>query len=411
MFKKLGFFKNDLIKNILIVFSGNAIGLLIPFLGAFWIARLYKPEDLGYFSFLMVYLNLIVLVSDLKLGTRLIIVNKEEEKEKIFNQSVLIILVSTFFSFPILVMIFFKKLGLYTLLLPFGIFILSFSNLLINYSISIKDFKVNSKFKVLMNAFDFTFQVILNKIEVIGLLLSKLLSSLIALIFFIKNLEIKHKIKLNFSFETLKKNKKYVLNYIPNVFVNHLSQNVLNFSFPYSYGLTQLGLYSFVVRIMFGPMSVITSSLQQVFFKELADRINKEEQVQSFFIKFYTIVILLMIVPISLICIYSKEIILFLFGDAWVEAHIYVIALAPFFILNSCNSSFSSIFVVKNKIFKMLKLETIYLTAKIVVIFIFFYLGFDVKYMINTLGVLLFITSIITAIFFYNISNYSVDEN
>ena len=118
-----------------------------------------------------------------------------------------------------------------------------------------------------------------------------------------------------------------------------------------------------------------------------------------------------MIVPISLICIYSKEIILFLFGDAWVEAHIYVIALAPFFILNSCNTSFSSIFVVKNKIFKMLKLETIYLTAKIVVIFIFFYLGFDVKYMINTLGVLLFITSIITAIFFYNISNYSVDEN
>ena len=61
MFKKLGFFNNDLIKNILIVFSGNAIGLLIPFLGAFWIARLYKPEDLGYFSFLMVYLNLIVL--------------------------------------------------------------------------------------------------------------------------------------------------------------------------------------------------------------------------------------------------------------------------------------------------------------------------------------------------------------
>mgnify|MGYP000598321495 CR=1 FL=1 len=79
MFKKLGFFKNDLIKNILIVFSGNAIGLLIPFLGAFWIARLYKPEDLGYFSFIIVVINIIVLVSDLKLGERLIIEAKQEE--------------------------------------------------------------------------------------------------------------------------------------------------------------------------------------------------------------------------------------------------------------------------------------------------------------------------------------------
>jgi len=405
MFKKLGFFKNDLIKNILIVFSGNAIGLLIPFLGAFWIARLYKPEDLGYFSFIIVVINIIVLVSDLKLGERLIIEAKQEEKVKIFNESVLIIVITTILTFPFLVLYFYEKLGLYTLLLPLLVIVSSFSNLLINYSISIKDFKVNSKFKVLMNAFDFTFQVFFYKLKLLGLLISKFLSSLVALIYLFKSLKIKHKMELNFSFETLKKNKKYVLSYVPNIFVNHLSQNVINFSFPLSYGVTQLGLYSFMVRIIFGPISVITSSLQQVFYKELADKINKNEQVQSFFIKFYTTVILLMFIPVLLICIYSKEIILYLFGETWVEAHMYIIALAPFFILNSCNSSFSSIYVVKNKIKTMMKLECFYLVSKIVIIFGLYWLGFNITFMVNSLGILLFITSILTASFYYRISN------
>lgn len=405
MLKKLSFLKNDLFKNILIVFSGNAIGLLIPFLGAFWIARLYSPEDLGYFSFLMFYLNLIVLVSDLKLGERLIIEEKQEEKVKLFNQSVLLIIIITILTFPFLVFFFYEKLGLYTLLLPLLLIVISFSNLLINYSISTKNFKVNSKFKVLINAFDLAFQLLFNKLKVIGLLISKFLSSIVAVFYLFKNLNINHKIKLNFNFDTLEKNKKYVLSYVPNVFVNHLSQNVMNFSLPISYGLTQLGLYSFMVRIIFGPMSVLTSSLQQVFFKELADKINKNEQVQSFFIKFYTLVISLMTIPVLLICVYSKEIILYLFGENWIEANIYIVALAPFFIINSCNSSFSSIYVVKNKISEMLALEIFYLISKIIVIFSFYWLGFSITSMVYALGIVLFFTSIVTAGFYYRISN------
>jgi lipopolysaccharide exporter len=403
MIKNKGLIKNNLIKNILIVFSGNAVGILIPFLGSFWIARLYKPEDLGYFSFLLVVINIIVLVSDLKLGERLIIEEKQEEKIKILNESVLIILIITILTSPFLIFFFYGKLGLFTFFLPLLLIILSFSNLLINYSISTKEFKLNSNFKVVMNAFDFTFQVLFSKLKIVGLSISKFLSSLIALIYLFKYLKIRHNKKFYLSFEILKKNRKYVLSYVPNIIVNHLSLNVINYSFPLSYGLNQSGLYSFISRIMFGPISVITSSLQQVFYKELADKINKNERVHGFFIKFYTTLISVMLIPMFLICVYSKEIILYLFGENWVGANIYIIALAPFFIINSCNSSFSSIFILKGKIITMTKLECFYLISKTVVIFSCYWLDFNVTFMANSLGILLFLTSITTSIFYYRI--------
>jgi len=406
MFQKFSFLQNDLIKNILIVFSGNAIGLMIPFFGAFLIARLYKPEDLGYFSFLMVVINIIVLISDLKLGERLIIEANQEDKVKIFNESALIIFILTLVTLPFLFFYFHEKLGFFIFLLPLVILVLSLSNLLVNYSISIKDFKVNSKSKVLMNALDFAFQVSFSNLKILGLLASKFAGSLVSLIFLFKGLKVRNILEWNFSFETLKKNKNYVLSYVPNIFVNHLSQNVISFSFPMSYGVTQLGLYSFMSRVMFGPISVITNSLQQVFYKELADKIINNESVQGFFIKFYLTVILVMLLPLLLICVYSKDIILFLFGEAWVDAHIYIVAFAPFFIINSCNSSFSSVYVVKNRIMTMMRLEFCYLIAKGVIIFSLYWLGYNIEALVNTLGILMFVTSILTASFYYRISSH-----
>ena len=101
---------------------------------------------------------------------------------------------------------------------------------------------------------------------------------------------------------------------MPNVFVNHFSTNSLNIIFPYTYGLFQLGLYAFVVRILFGPVSIITSALQQVFFKEISDLENRSGDIGKFFTNFYIKVISIIIIPVSLIAFFSKEILLFVWS-------------------------------------------------------------------------------------------------
>ena len=256
--------KNELFKNILIVFSGNAVSQLIPFLGSVVIARLYSPDDLGEFAFILVVVNSIVLISDFKLSERIIVVNSTNEKTKIFDQSILLIIIMSLVSIPLSYILFYDILGFFSIIIPFLILILSLSNLLINYSISVKRFKENSIYKILLNLNDFIFQVLLHKFKIFGLLISRLFGAIISYSYLYKSLGLKIK-KIKFEFDVLKQNKNYVINYVPNVFVNHFSTNSLNIIFPYTYGLFQLGLYAFVVRILFGPVSIITSALQQVF--------------------------------------------------------------------------------------------------------------------------------------------------
>ena len=394
---------NDLLKNILVVFSGNMIAQLIPFLGSIIIARIYTPEDIGQFAFIVVIINTIVLISDLKLGERLIIVKSEKEKKKIIEQSIILILITSTLSLLPSYYVFYKDLGFFSLTIPLIIFITSISNLFLNYTISIKNFKENSIYKILFNFFDLIFQIFLSQLKILGLVYSRIIGSIMSFLY------LYNKIKLNIffsklNFKTLFENKKYVINYVPNVFINHISTNALNFTLPITFGVFQLGLYSFVTRVLFGPVSIITASLQQVFFKEIADYNNQNKSLENFFINFYLKAISVLVLPVFLISFFSEEIIFYLFGYEWVEASTYIIAFAPFFILNSCNSSFSSIFVVKNKINSMLKLEFFFMTLKFSSIFILFWYEVDVKIFITFFGVLLFITSLITSIFFFNIS-------
>ena len=111
------------------------------------------------------------------------------------------------------------------------------------------------------------FFLLLHKFKIFCLLISRLFGAIISYSYLYKSLGLKIK-KIKFEFDVLKQNKNYVINYVPNVFVNHFSTNSLNIIFPYTYGLFQLGLYAFVVRILFGPVSIITSALQQVFLKK-----------------------------------------------------------------------------------------------------------------------------------------------
>ena len=152
--------KNELFKNILIVFSGNAVSQLIPFLGSVVIARLYSPDDLGEFAFILVVVNSIVLISDFKLSERIIVVNSTNEKTKIFDQSILLIIIMSLVSIPLSYILFYDILGFFSIIIPFLILILSLSNLLINYSISVKRFKENSIYKILLNLNDFIFPIV-----------------------------------------------------------------------------------------------------------------------------------------------------------------------------------------------------------------------------------------------------------
>ena len=105
--------KNELFKNILIVFSGNAVSQLIPFLGSVVIARLYSPDDLGEFAFILVVVNSIVLISDFKLSERIIVVNSTNEKTKIFDQSILLIIIMSLVSIPLSYILFYDILGFF----------------------------------------------------------------------------------------------------------------------------------------------------------------------------------------------------------------------------------------------------------------------------------------------------------
>src|SRR5690606_26629665 len=72
----------------------------------------------------------------------------------------------------------------------------------------------------------------------------------------------------------LNKYKVYPTVTMPNALLNSVSNNLPYYLLESLYSLKETGYYSWGVRLIQGPMGMLTSSIQQVFFKKASDIYN-----------------------------------------------------------------------------------------------------------------------------------------
>jgi O-antigen/teichoic acid export membrane protein len=115
------------------------------------------------------------------------------------------------------------------------------------------------------------------------------------------------------------------------------------------FNLTILGFYSFAFSIIQRPLTIIGTSVTQVFYQKAAVSYNQNENVWKI-TKEVILKLILIALPIFIpILIFAPEIFSYIFGEKWLEAGIYAQIITPWLFMKFISSPISSVPQILNK--------------------------------------------------------------
>lgn len=369
--------KNDFQKNFLKLFSGTIIGQLIPILATPLLARIYSPEDIGIFALYFSVISIGTGIICMKTDQVIVLPEKDNEAWRIYKIALKISKYLSFFCFCIFIIA--KGFSLLELLndIPnwWGLIGLHFfingifqaNTFLLN---RFKFFGAIGKSKIIKGVVFTLLQLALYEFNEYGLISGALIASLVT-VFFMESEISKYLAKpkknqrsINIGFNHIERNllvkhKNFPIYTTSNALLNSTSNNLPMLLLGELFSFRITGLYSWANRIIQTPMSFILSSLQQVFYQEVASRVSQNKSIYKLVLNTYKKLFLFGLLPYGVMMIFAPHIFSFVFGEEWREAGTFTQLLIPWFFIMFLNSPITSIILVLNKQKKYLFFEII----------------------------------------------------
>jgi len=354
--------KTNYYKNITTLIFGSGIAHIIPFLFTPILTRLYSTAEYGIFSFFTSLLAISTIISTGKY--HLAILLAEDEKESNSIKYISLILSICFFGLSLfsLYLLFefriFENLFIRTenliFLLPMATLFFSLFDI-INYVLNREQNYNKMSLVRIFRSIGREFSSLILGIYswgAKGLILGSILGNLIPVAIYrkkiFKNLN-SDKENRNF---ILKKHKDFPLYQMPTSILGSFSTQAPIYFFTVFYSLNVVGLFSLALRLFSIPISLITTSISQVFFKEISDLYSDKDYLGVKYIFNVTLKKLILIgFPISIfLFLFSEIIFYYIFGDQWAMTGVYVKYLVPAFFIKFIVSPLTPIFLVKKQI-------------------------------------------------------------
>ncbi len=412
--KFLQLFKEEFTRNLLTMVSGSALAQAIPIIANIFIARLYAPENIGAFAFFTTIVNTLSVVAALKYNEAIVLSKNKSESKALFFLSV--ILMGFFCLLSLAFILIFKGwivhnidyplLNNYIYFLPLTIFLMGLFttfNFLNNYN---KEYKILATTRVTQNLSMSLFQISAFSLSIGGLIFGYIFGLILSLIQSYKltrNLIIKdfsvNKIKYVF-----KKHIDFAKFYMPTAFVNKLSYGLPIILLPMLYDMSIVGYYSYSTLIVLGPMGILSSSMQQVFYQKIASMHSEGKDLYQYVKNTYKKLFLVGIVPHLLLFLFAPLLFRIVFGIKWEISGEYTRYLMPWFFMIFLNSSVSSLYVIKNKQKEYFFLEIIIVFIRYASLMIGYYYFKNGLYSIILYGLVGFIYEIFIFFYFLKIS-------
>jgi O-antigen/teichoic acid export membrane protein len=137
--------------------------------------------------------------------------------------------------------------------------------------------------------------------------------------------------------------------YLVQNFFDSFRENVFVFIINLIFSVGILGAYSFALRIIRVPLTLISSSVSQVAFQKISALRNENGDVLRFVYKLITILFLVSI-PMALIFVFfGRELFIFVFGSQWGEAGSYTKLMAIWLFSNFISSPVSTVPLIFGK--------------------------------------------------------------
>ena len=184
----------------------------------------------------------------------------------------------------------------------------------------------------------------------------------------------------------LKKHKDFPMYQMPSSALGSFSLQAPIYFFTAFYSLNIVGLFSLSTRLFSLPLSLLTASISQVFYKQISDFYNEKDHTsieQIFYLTFKKLVLIGL--PISIfLFLFSEILFYYIFGADWATAGLFVKYLVPGFFIKFIISPLTPIFLVKGQI-KILSIwKVIQFISTIATLFLCCYL-INVEYIYITI--------------------------
>lgn len=385
------YWQSDFTKNVMVMFSGNGLALVLPFLLAPFITRIYTPADFAGYELFARLLELVLVISAFRYEFAIVLPKREYEAIGIlklclvllFGVSVLSALI--FIPFRNKIGIALENDNIADLLywLPPAVFFTGALVIIGQYVARIGMFRVLAFNKILASGGNHgsKYLIGLGMPNGLGLVLGHLIGILMPLLAFFGVQRLKRLFREVWSNTAdlkalASKYREFPLMNGTHSLFDQGQTTVLLFVISIYHGELALGLFAFTFRYLKIPVQVFGSSLSQVLIPRLAQNINEGIPIRSKVLRIILSLSAIGILPFAVLMIFGPAIFGFVFSEEWREAGVYAQVMAPWFLLNFIASPISMLPSLLGKQRTFLIINAIGSVLIVVAAFFFSYYGF-----------------------------------
>lgn len=401
-----------------LLFSGNVFALIIPFLVAPFITRIYTPEDIAAYELFAKLLGLIAAVAALRYELAVVLPKEEKESRSLMRLCMswitiisVLSLVAVLFRHEIAS--WFENKGLAELiwLIPVGIF---FTGIFASYSqlaMRLNLFKLMSGNKVMGAGSNHLSKLFFGYLipGPSGLVFGHILGVVVPSISLVINNKIRkwmsryndRSIQLR---GLMRKYKDFPLYNGSHSFYDEASKTLLFLIISKGYGEVTLGLFAFAFRYLRIPLTVMGASLSQVLTPELAKRKNDNIDNRPMVLKSIRVFSLIGVLPFAALMLFGGPVFSFIFGEEWTNAGVYAGIIAPWLYLNFITSPISIIPTIYGKQNFFLYVNIAWSSLTLIAVYLLYQSGRDFKSVLIAMTALNCTLHLFLSVWFYKIA-------
>ena len=334
-------------RNFLILFTGNSIGQVIPFLLAPFITRLFSPSEIAVQENFLAMASLIAIVAGGRFDLAILLPKQDQKARQLFSLAFQITIVVALFS---LISILFKEeiaqfyktpaLDQFIWFLAPSIFLLSALSIFTQWILRLKNYKLITGTRILQSLVQNGGYVVLGYLGwgIAGLFWAWVLGLLLPVIWMF----LKSSLKLDqLKFpkqelkETIKEYKDFPMVNSLHAFTDILAtQFLLYWLITRNYGALALGLFAIMNRYLRAPLNLVGSAVGQLYYREAGNVHGNATDQLAIFYRSLRLISLFTVPALVLILVAGPSIFGLYLGDEWREAGALAQIMAPAILFN-----------------------------------------------------------------------------
>lgn len=349
---------NVFVRNLMTLSFGSAVAQMIPFFATMVLSRLYSPAQMGEWGVFSSYASILAILGCLRYDGAIIRAKKEVDAYNIVSLSLALALLFTFVLYLVAFLITWLDISVQldtgaVFMLPLYVLVMLLIQILLNLSTYLRAYKLIATNSINRSLSQCAARIALGCVHINkGMVIGSVIGAITSAYTLGHKLKVLSCIKLMDTkrmLEVAKENLDFPKYDLPSNLLNSISSHCPPILLAYYYQEQTVGLFSMAYTLLYIPMSLVGSSISQLFYKNASELHNRGESIagltKTLFMSLYLLGVLFMIFMVFT----EGWLFGFLLGEKWIAAGRFACLLSPWLLTVTAFSPISPVFYIKKK--------------------------------------------------------------